>query len=292
MPSNLSVFSRQLVRLQSNEPSVTGMGKVQPHLRFGFEARSTVEKMEVEFFHVISKLRVGDEVLGAAVNTDYLGQPLQTWEYQFVVEIPVSLRALDFIERQFRGHNLVLQLEMTGVLRIKDSGTVGSFPQFPKDQQNLVPLDKVTVAVQVPRSSWINNVLTPIGYGDYIVAEIPRPALPNPADWQTAMDHLVEADQNFRNANDPGVLQECYATFESLPGAPKNIFDKVSDPAKQKQLNELMKVAKDYFQAGRHVSKSGPQPGEFAANRYDAEFSLGMSKLFLAYIARVLAAQP
>ena len=290
MPVTLSVLGRQVVRLQSSEPSVTGTGRMQPILRFPFEARATQEKVEIELFHVVSHLKLNDELLGTTVNTNFLAQPLQSWEYSFAVEIPVSLRAIDFVERQFRGHNLVLQIEMTGILRMKDSGSIQARPQFPKDQQHLVPLDKATVAVQIPRSSWISNVLTPIGYGDYIVAEIPRPALPNPADWQTAMDHLVEADQNFRNANDPGVLQECYATFESLPGAPKNIFDRVSDPAKQKQLNELMRAAKDYFQAGRHVSKTGPQSGEFAANRYDAEFSLGVSKLFLAYVGRVLAA--
>jgi hypothetical protein len=61
------------------------------------------------------------------------------------------------------------------------------------------------------------------------------------------------------------VRQSCYGAFESLnPASPRAILAKVEDEEKRKHLNELLIAAKSYLQAGRHVSKSGAQIGEFA----------------------------
>ncbi len=57
---------------------------------------------------------------------------------------------------------------------------------------------------------------------------------------------------------------------------------------KRQKIDALLDQTGKYFHAGRHVSKTGPQQGEFPVDHRDAEFALALAKFFLAYIAKLL----
>jgi hypothetical protein len=152
----------------------------------------------------------------------------------------------------------------------------------------LAPIQDVNLVIGVARSDWLKNVLEPVGFGNYILMEMPVPAVPDRKRWENALAHLTQAEQQFALGNDPGVFQYCRAMIESLEGYPKQIFAALGDEEKRQKVDALLDQAGKYFHAGRHVSKAGPQEGEFPVDHRDAEFALALAKFFLAYIAKLL----
>jgi hypothetical protein len=73
-----------------------------------------------------------------------------------------------------------------------------------------------------------------------------------------------------------------------MEGAPQHIFDKIQDDRKRKVVDDLVKQCIDYFHLGRHVSKTGPDQGDFPIDHRDAEFALGLAKMLLSYSALLL----
>jgi hypothetical protein len=104
-----------------------------------------------------------------------------------------------------------------------------------------------------------------------------------------AMVMLKEAEEQFRLGHDPGVFQHCHAAFEVLEGWPKQILDKMADRGKAVQVDAMLKGIANYLHTGRHPSKTGDEAGTFAVDHQDAEYALGLTKMTLAYIARLLA---
>jgi hypothetical protein len=73
------------------------------------------------------------------------------------------------------------------------------------------------------------------------------------------------------------------------PGAAKDVLAKLTDEEKRKHLDTLLVAARNYLHAGRHVSKTGTRVGEFDVDHRDAEFALGVTKMAISYVARLLA---
>ncbi len=128
-----------------------------------------------------------------------------------------------------------------------------------------------------------------MGLGSHVLMEMPVPVVPDRKRWEDALTHLARAEQQFASGNDPGVFQYCRAMIDSLEGYPKQIFSKLGDESKRQQIDELLNQTGKYFHAGRHVSKAGPQEGEFPVDHRDAEFALALAKFFLAYMAKLLS---
>lgn len=99
--------------------------------------------------------------------------------------------------------------------------------------------------------------------------------MPDRHRWERSLSHLVEAEQRFREGNDPEVLQRCYAAFEALEGAPKQILAALPDPEKRGQLDHALHAAREFMHSGRHVSKAEQLEGLFAVDHRDAAFALG-----------------
>jgi hypothetical protein len=163
-------------------------------------------------------------------------------------------------------------------------------PATPLGEWAYLPIEAGPLNVPVHRSEWLEKVVHPLGAFDYISIEIPLPKLPNQQEWTNALAHLGKAEEHYQAAHDAECLQSCWAIFDTLQGAPKHVFDKITDPEKRKQADDLLLQWKTYLPSGRHPSTAGPQQGTFAVDRRDSEFALGVSKLFLSYIARLLAA--
>ena len=86
------------------------------------------------------------------------------------------------------------------------------------------------------------------------------------------------------------MLHRCYAVFDALSGAPKNIFDRLAaaDPDKGDKVDKALLAFRNYLQAGRHISPSGASEGDFPVDHRDSEFALSQTKSWLAYIACLL----
>jgi hypothetical protein len=124
-----------------------------------------------------------------------------------------------------------------------------------------------------------------------VLLDLPLPPPPDLERWQASVDHLRAAERFYHDGNDPEVLHRCYAAFDALAGAPKNIFDGLAaaDPDKGEKVDKALLAFRNYLQAGRHVSPSGASEGEFPVDHRDSEFALSQTKAWLAYVARLLA---
>jgi hypothetical protein len=103
-----------------------------------------------------------------------------------------------------------------------------------------------------------------------------------------AANHLRDAERALREGNDAQVFFSCRAVVESLPGAPKNIFDNLQSSQHRERLDDPYVLAAPTFTSDAHTAEDGPRAGEFAVDHADAHFALNLAKLLLAETARVL----
>jgi hypothetical protein len=148
--------------------------------------------------------------------------------------------------------------------------------------------------IPIEQGIWIKQVLNPLKLNEYLLIEMPIPSVPMREQWELSLNHLKTAEERYAGGDDPGVLASCFAAFEAIAinGDVKHIFEKVTDPKKREQVDNLFLAAKTYFHSGRHTIKFGDQQGMFAADHRDAVFALGLARLFIAYTARLLVEVP
>jgi len=236
-----------------------------------------------------------NELLGHGSVRD-VGKLLRAKQTALYFDVFSNRQAIDYIQERFRNPSAFLQLRFDGLLRVRDDRPMSEVVHegdLARGEWHYVPIDPPVenVRIEVPKSVWVSKVLEPLGYGEHILIDLPVPMVPERDRYQKALSHLRTAQEHFLLGNDPGVFAACRAIFESLEGAPKQIFDQMQDEEKRKRVNDLLLQTMTYFHTGRHVSKSGPQQGEFPVDHRDAEFALGLAKLFLAYTAKLLIHQ-
>jgi hypothetical protein len=206
--------------------------------------------------------------------------------------VPITHHAISFVHERLRDHEIQFTLQFSGATFARDDRPKekwqGGAPGMESGKWFFAPIQEVNLVIGVARSDWLKNVLEPVGFGNYTLMEMPVPAVPDRKRWENALTHLTHAEQQFALGNDPGVFQDCRAMIESLEGYPKQIFATLGDEEKRKKVDALLEQAGKYFHAGRHVSKAGPQEGEFSVDHRDAEFALALAKFFLAYIAKLV----
>jgi hypothetical protein len=271
---------------------VHGRGAVFPRLAFQFKARTSREQMRVQIHFLRGELWHGDERLGEGSMT---GVELAASEYQLTLEMPVSRAALDYIDRVAVGASIDVALKISGWLLARDSNDDGpdlaSAPQ--PDQwvfESFGERRDARLLFQIARSDWFSKVLEPIGTTEYICTEIALPRADSPL--RQAANHLQAAERALREGHDPQVFLNCRGAVESLPNAPKGIFDRLESEQERKRLDGLMLAAGNYFHLGRHTAEDGPRAGEFDVDHADAAFALNLAKLVIAQTARVLARPP
>lgn len=262
--------------------SVMGQGRISPRLLFNFEARTLREQTRVQVIQLNATVTLNNELLGRG-SVREVGEIITWFDGGFLTfDVFTNREAIYFAQEHFRDHTLFFDVEIAGLLHVCDG----------KDGEPFIPVNVRSpskMGLPISRSDWIKKVLEPLGIGEYVLMEMPVPRVPDRERWEKALTHLKTAEQQFVQGHDAGVFQSCRAVFEGIEGAPKNNFDNaIVDDEKRKKVDELLKYAVAYFHAGRHVSKSGPQQGEFPVDHRDAEFALSLAKMFLAYIGKLL----
>jgi hypothetical protein len=267
-------------------------GGPAPYLRVEIALRALSQTFRIQVIHFQARVSVG-KVLIAVAQPIELGEGVGTGDGGIKLEGPLSREALRYMESQFREHRKCsLTIALHTQLWFRDD--VAANPQFthvvPSGQWGVLPTQQQEMYPQITRDDWLENVVRVIQPDEYAILEVPIPPTPNRGRFEKALTHLATAQERFTRGDDPGVLQSCHGAFESLsPGAPKDVLAKLTDPEKRKHLDELLLAAKAYLHAGRHVSKAGARLGEFDVDHRDAEFALGITKMAISYVARLLA---
>jgi hypothetical protein len=286
----IDLKDQQTTVLQLRLDVVRAEGRVQPRLIFDFQGETKGTHVHAEIHALRVEVSSNGEYLGTGtqrnVVTDVFG-----YGSQVRIGVPITRAVIEYIDERLRGATDVqLRLEVQAYLRLRTETPAPLGQASPEPS----PWHEVTVwpiqaELTVPRSDWIARVVQPLGLDQYVFLEITIPPVPERGRWEQALAHLAEAEQHYREGNDPEVLQRCYAAFEALDGAPKAIFDALPDIDKRDQLNAALRAAKEYMHSGRHVSKAGELEGTYPVDHRDAAFALGQAKLWLSYISRLLA---
>jgi hypothetical protein len=288
----MDLTSRGSTWLKLSTPQVLARGRVQPRLEAIFQARTPVREIQAQLIQLEADVVVAGERVGVGTARE-IGRDFNFVETSVTVEVPMDSHALAFIEEHFREATLHLQFEWRGMLRVKhEQSSDGIVPSVPVGEWHFLPLDPGgnSGMVSISRSDWVHHVLAPVGVGDFVSLEIAVPKLPDPETWRVALDHLRTAEEQYHLGNDPGVFHHCYAVFERFRGDSETLFPTVPDESKRKKINDLLMKLNAFFQAGRHTSTSGSRAGQFAVDHRDAEAALAMTKIFLAYLARLAIA--
>ncbi len=266
-------------------------GRVQPRLGFNFRAQVPRYAPTITVQIITSEIRLllGSEILGHGAMHETGNKLTVDNGSGIACEVFTNWEAIHYIEEQFRQHTLALTLSISALLNIRDDGDTPPLNnRYQLHEWFVTPTKALQLQIPIARSDWVKSILEPLGIGSYILMEMPVPSIPNRGDWEKALTLLKQAEEQYVLGNDPSVFSYCRGVFDAIQGAPKHILDKIPDEEKRRAVDELLKQAVGYFHAGRHVSRGGPLHGEFPVDHRDAEFALGLAKMFLAYCAKIL----
>lgn len=221
---------------------------------------------------------------------------------QAVVDVPrdgadvilyaaLSHEALALIDAEQSPNSVELRLEFRGLLLATTAAPEDSGGPSQQSAWHEYAVWSAQNTVRVPREEWIGDVVQPLQGPSHILLDLPLPKPPDEERWRAALEHLRQAERFAHDGNDAEVLQQCYAAFDVLEGAPKNILERLPATARAKRdrVDEALVGFRTYLQNGLHLTTEGRTEGEFGVDRRDAEFALSQTKLWLAYIARLLA---
>jgi len=265
-----------------------------PFLRVDISVRAMSPRFRINILQFQARIQV-DKVLICVAQPVELGEGIGSGDGSLKLEGPLSRDALRFMESRFRdSRTCTLTIALSSLLWFRDDVAEIQSAMFtnlvPPGQWGVIYTTQNEMYPQITRDDWLEKVVKVIQPDDYAILEVPIPATPSRGRFQKALTHLATAQERFERGDDPGVLQSCHGAFESLsPGAPKDVLAKLADEEKRKRLDTLLVAAKNYLHAGRHVSKSGTRIGEFDVDHRDAEFALGVTKMAISYVARLLA---
>jgi hypothetical protein len=261
--------------------AVNGTGQVAPRLAFTFEARVLIPNIELELDEVVVDVSLENELLGRGGLREP-GYPLFSHEAHVALEVPISRTALNFASSRMGSAALTLALTFRGIVRSKASGHSN-----PSAWEHRRLFSREPSHLSIPRSTWYDSVVKPLGGDSYVFLEVPIPPLPAGAMWRKAQTHLAEAEKHLHSGNDAEVLQRCYAVLASLGADPRKVLAKMGDSAKRTYFDAALKAFRNLTQSGRHVAKEGGSEGDYEVDHRDAEFVLAQTKIWLTYIARL-----
>ncbi len=269
---------------------VRAEGRIYPRLTFTFESRTPTPERRLRIAQLNVGLSFQNEILGMGWVREP-GREVDSFGTDLTLVVPVTHHAIQFVQQYVRDHEIQFTLQFSGAIFARDDRPREKWqgpPELESGKWFFVPIQEINLVIIMARSDWVKYVLEQVGFGNYMLMEMPVPTVPDRKRWEDAIKHLTHAEQQFALGNDPGVFQYCRAMIESLGGYPKQIFAALGDEEKRQKIDALLDQTGKYFHAGRHVSKTGPQQGEFPVDHRDAEFALALAKFFLAYIAKLL----
>jgi hypothetical protein len=283
------ITNGQLGLLRATAGGVRGEGRLLSRLVFDVDVRTPRENMEAHMQVLEARLILGSEVAGSG---SAFGTVVGAHGRLVSIEVAVSPAVLDVAQALMPGEDLMLQLQLRGLVFLKDDNNdgarimgqpgVGEWGAHSFGANSLVTLD-----FRVSRSDWFTRVREPLGLLRYINVEI---AIPRGQDHplQKAGEHLARADRALSDGDEPGVFLHCRGAVDALPGSPKDVFNDLPDARESKTLDALLLAAGNYLHRGRHVERDGERQGQFPVTGADARFALNLTKVIVSHVADVL----
>jgi hypothetical protein len=195
------------------------------------------------------------------------------------VVVPLDRVQVKHFEDARAGANAQLNISLSGLVYS------AADPKFQRIAAGLLQ-------VVVPKSHWVEEVVTRWGLSNVKIVEIVFPASKVGENFQSAYSHVESAEKLFANGLYKQTLVELYAGFEGL--AKSMGFAKPDQqffagilaelhPTKKESAKLAFDSLCDFLHLGRHEAKEAPD--SFFVSRSDARFALIMSQAVLEYIS-------
>lgn len=212
------------------------------------------------------------------------------------IGIPLSPYQLHKIEEKRNGKELFLSVEFFCTAGIRANGQQPHIRNITYPSVGVGTSSDGYCHFRVAQSDWVKN-LKELGYGDYVLCEIPLRGVPARVGLKKALTHLEDAWEHFSNGNDEETLVSCYKAFEFLAKQVKvkdpndqafaKILAGIEDEKKRKRLEQLMDYVCRFFALARH--EEGQEPVSF--NRKDCEYAVILAQASLAYLAKSMSGE-
>ena len=286
MPFSTHLTSASTIWAEVSYEGIGAAGRVAPVVNVLLGVKTPAEGVEAEVHRLVLALVFE----GERVASTELG-PIHITPYAYTVPaaFQISPRALTFIGDRASGEVLSFKIEIVGLLRVRrtSEGTGIVRPQVPVGEWTFLVIDQRELAFSVPRGVWFSSVVSPISDSSFVSVEIEVPKGTDTAPFAASLARLRDAERAYANGDDPGVFSQCRGAFEALPGYPDHIVDGIENAKKRASADKLVKEAGAFLHAGRHVSQEGRDAGAFPVDHRDAFLALNLTRLFIAYMARI-----
>lgn len=256
---------------------IRGDGRVISVIIVVAQMATLVEEVRVIPFHMTAKLQLGNDVIGQG-GLRRCGREIRVYPSQVEFELQTTQRAINFVNEQFREDYLNFSLIFDLLVQHTNDKT---------NQNRIIKTADSGLSFRVSRLDWLKQVLEPIKYADFTLIELPVPQVPNREQWTKALNHIDEAEAQYRTGNDPGVFSRCYAAYEAIKPVEKHL-ESVANEDKRNAIKSMFDNMRRFYNKGRHVEKAGAESGEFPVDHRDAEFAIYLIKSSVAYLAKLV----
>jgi hypothetical protein len=281
-----------MLRLSTNPLAASG-GPV-PQIKLPLEARVLLPGVEGEVLRLAFDVRLGrggDEVLIGHGEVGPISH-LKNDEYPFSAPATCARQSLVHMLDLPNDGRVNLVLNFKGLLRLRHSNaSQAALNQVgPPDVWHLLTAGDGQLhqlEVSFARSDWYEQVVKPMGLGDYLMAALRLPSARNVPAWEATLEHLAEARRALVAGDPPAVFGRCRAAIDALPGAKKGIFEGLPDDGRREEIDNLTKALGTYLHSGRHVvpGTGDIDPGRFPVDHRDAVLAYNTTSLMLSHIA-------
>lgn len=284
--------SRSIAELDMQNAS--GLGRLNPRLQLVFLSRSEehsgITLRNIVLADVTLRLEYGHELVGEGRITGHaLGEG-----HSFQLEVVTSHRLLQYVTGGLTpgAPNLELRASLRGLVRVHPEHPQ-SDAQEPCLAREIYLRPGALDPLQIARAAWYESVLSPTRNEQYRYLEIalPRDDQALTAEWGKTVALLDEAERAYALGDDAAVFFQLRGAFDALPGAKQRILDGITDAKKHARLDSLLHQAGQFLHAGRHVSVSGEQQGEFPVDHLDAGFALDLMRVLFSHLSLMLSAE-
>lgn len=205
--------------------------------------------------------------------------PAPNFWRQVEVLVEVDRLQAERFEQGRSGANVQLQISFSGL--IWSAGEQKFWTVLSQGQLQLV----------IPRSHWVDEVVSRWGLSDVRIVEIGFPKSEAGDNFRAAYLRVEAAEKLFANAQYKQALAELYSGFEGLAKSmgfakpDQQFFAELLaelHPTKKESAKRALDNLCDFLHLGRHEAKEAPEA--FAIWRSDARFALIMSQAVLEYI--------
>lgn len=195
------------------------------------------------------------------------------------LNVPLTLTQIKHIEDLRNGNNLVLRIELTGLVALKQTH------EFER-------LQDVSLLLSVPRSHWVDTALKTWGVSDLRLLEIRVPG-ESRKEMATARGRLGRAEDLYRIADYPHVLTELRSAFDAMAeaysqkGVCKEAWEQILAHTHADVRGKLLgsfTAFRDFLHLGPHQpvpTVQAPTP----ISRQDARFALIVAHAIFEYFS-------